>query len=61
VATQYDGRWHVAAVGFPGIGWRQDRSATLVTVYEVGKSVVPRATYVFEDAVSGLETARVTH
>jgi hypothetical protein len=60
VATQYDGRWHVAAVGFPGIGWRQDRSVTLVTMYEVGKSVVPRATYVFEDAVSGLETARVT-
>lgn len=61
VATQSDGRWHVAAVGFPGIGWRQDRSATLVTVYEVGKTVVPRATYVFEDAVSGLKTARVTH
>ncbi|MCA6298683.1 MAG: hypothetical protein IM624_05730 [Phenylobacterium sp.] len=61
VATQSDGRWHVAAVGFPGIGWRQDRSVTLVTVYEVGKTVVPRATYVFEDAVSGLKTARVTH
>jgi hypothetical protein len=58
VATQYDGRWHVAVIGFPGIGWRQDRSVTLVTVYEVGKAVVPRATYVFEDAVSGLETAR---
>ena len=59
VATQYEGRWHVAVIGFPGIGWRQDRSVTLVTVYEVGKAVVPRATYVFEDAVSGLETARV--
>lgn len=60
VATEYDGRWHVAAIGFPGVGWRQDRSVTLVTVYEVGKTATPRATYIFEDAVSGLESARVT-
>jgi hypothetical protein len=59
VATEYDGRWRVAAVGFPGIGWRQDRSVTLVTVFEAGKTAVPRATYIFQDSVSGLETARV--
>jgi len=60
VATQYDGRWHVAAIGFPGIGWRQDRSVTLVTVYEAGKAAVPRATYIFQDGVSGLELAKAS-
>lgn len=58
VATRHEGRWHVAAIGFPGIGWRQDRSVTLVSVYEVGKTAVPRATYIFQDAVSGLESAK---
>lgn len=60
VATQYDGRWHVAVIGFPGIGWRQDRSVTLVTVYEAGKAAVPRATYIIQDSVSGLESAKAS-
>ena len=60
VATRYDGRWHVAVIGFPGVGWRQDRSVTLVTVYEAGKAAVPRATYIFQDGVSGLESAKAS-
>jgi hypothetical protein len=59
VPVRIDGRAYVATVGFPGIGWRQDRSATLVTLFEAGKTVTPRATYIFTDAVSGLESAKV--
>jgi len=60
VPTQVDGRWYVAAIGFPGVGWRQDRDVILVTLYETGKSATPRATYVFRDGVSGLESATVS-
>lgn len=60
VPTQVDGRWYVAAIGFPGIGWRQDRDVTLVTLYEPGKTATPRATYIFRDGVSGLESAKVS-
>lgn len=59
VPVRIDGRAYVASVGFPGIGWRQDRSATLVTLFEAGKAVTPRATYIFTDSVSGLESAKV--
>ena len=59
VPVRIDGRAYVATVGFPGIGWRQDRSATLVTLFEPGKTVTPRATYIFTDGVSGLESAKV--
>jgi hypothetical protein len=59
VPVRIDGRAFVATVGFPGIGWRQDRSATLVTLFEAGKAVTPRATYIFTDGVSGLESAKV--
>jgi predicted NAD/FAD-binding protein len=30
-----------------------------VTLFEAGKTVTPRATYIFTDAVSGLESAKV--
>jgi len=59
VPVRIDGRAYVATVGFPGIGWRQDRSATLVTLFEAGKAVTPRATYIFTDTVAGLESAKV--
>lgn len=60
VPTQVDGRWMVAAIGFPGIGWRQDRDVTLVTIYEPGKAATPKATYIFRDGVAGLESAKVS-
>ena len=60
VPTEVDGRWMVAVVGFPGIGWRQDRDVTLVTLYEPGKAATAKATYIFRDGVAGLESAQVT-